>query len=203
MNTIIDARGLSCPLPVVNTKNKIAELSEGDTVQTIVDNEIAVQNLTKFASVRGYDVKDEQTGDSEYTVTMTITANVPADEESEPAMISCAPAKKNMVAVLSSRCMGNGDDKLGRSLMKAFTFALTKQDRLPDTVLLYNGGAYLSTMDDSVEDLKYLESQGAEVLTCGTCLDFYGLKEELKVGGVTNMYEIVEKMEQADLVIRP
>ena len=109
-----------------------------------------------------------------------------------------------MLVVLSGSEMGTGDTKLGSFLMKSFVFALTKQDQLPDTILCYNTGAYLTCEGaDTLEDLKLLESEGVTVLTCGTCLDFYGLKEKLAVGGVTNMYDIVERMESAAQIIKP
>ena len=88
--------------------------------------------------------------------------------------------------------------------MKAFIFALTSQDVLPDKVICYNRGAFLTTQDpDTVKDLKKLEDAGVTVMTCGTCLDYYGLKEALKVGIVSNMYDIVEAQVGASLVIRP
>lgn len=88
--------------------------------------------------------------------------------------------------------------------MKSFLFAVTQLEELPKTMLFYNGGATLTTEEsDSLEDLKNLEAQGVEIMTCGTCLDYYGLKEKLAVGTVTNMYSIVETMEQASKVIRP
>ena len=88
--------------------------------------------------------------------------------------------------------------------MKGFLFAVTQLDELPKTMLFYNGGATLTTEgSDSLEDLKSLEAQGVEIMTCGTCLDYYGLKEKLAVGTVTNMYSIVETMDQATKVIRP
>lgn len=100
--------------------------------------------------------------------------------------------------------MGEGSEELGRILIKGFLFALTQQEHLPSTVLFYNGGAKLTTEGSaSLEDLKTLEANGVEILTCGTCLDYYGLKDKLAVGGVTNMYVIVEKQMQADLVLRP
>ena len=109
-----------------------------------------------------------------------------------------------MLVVLSANVMGTGDAKLGTSLMKAFVFALTKQDQLPDTILCYNTGAYLTCQGaDTLEDLKLLESEGVTVLTCGTCLDFYGLKDQLAVGSVTNMYDIVMRMENAAQIMKP
>ena len=100
--------------------------------------------------------------------------------------------------------MGTGEAKLGTSLMKAFVFALTKQDQLPDTILCYNTGAYLTCEGaDTLEDMKLLAAEGVSIFTCGTCLDFYGLKEKLAVGSVTNMYDIVERMESAAQIIKP
>ena len=100
--------------------------------------------------------------------------------------------------------MGSGEEKLGKALMKAFIFALTKQDMLPETVLCYNSGAYLTCEgSDSLEDFKALEAEGVNIMTCGTCLDFYGIKDKLAVGSVTNMYDIVETMENAISIIRP
>ena len=111
---------------------------------------------------------------------------------------------KGTVVVISSPCMGTGSDELGAALMKSFIFALTQQDTLPKSILFYNGGAKLTTEGSaSLEDLKSLEAQGVEILTCGTCLNFFGLGDKLQVGGVTNMYDIVEKMSSAGRVVRP
>ena len=106
--------------------------------------------------------------------------------------------------VISSDQMGSGEEELGRALMKAFVFALTKQDVLPETVLLYNRGAFLSCDgSDSLEDLKTLEAQGVEILTCGTCLNYYKLTDRLAAGSVTNMYDIVGIMSGASAIIKP
>ena len=203
MEKIIDCRGQACPLPVVNAKKASEELNAGDVLTVLVDNEVAVQNLTRFASHKGFAPTSEKKGEKEFAVTMQIsgTAAVEAQEE-----ILCAPdaRRKGMLVVLSANTMGTGDPKLGTSLMKAFVFALTKQDQLPDTILCYNTGANLTCEGaDTLEDLKLLEGEGVTILTCGTCLDFYGLKEKLAVGGVTNMYDIVERMEKAAQIIKP
>jgi len=108
------------------------------------------------------------------------------------------------VVVLSANTMGSGDECLGKAMMKAFVFEMKRKDQLPETILCYNSGAYLSCEGaETLEDLKSLESEGVNILTCGTCLDFYGIKEKLAVGSVTNMYEIVEIMEQAGHILRP
>ncbi|MBQ3104553.1 MAG: sulfurtransferase-like selenium metabolism protein YedF [Lachnospiraceae bacterium] len=200
----IDARGLACPLPVVNTKNKIQEMQEGESVEVLVDNEIAVQNLTKFAKVRKHAVEAEKVAEKHYRVTITLgeAGGALSGEEEE---IVCEPAAgNNTVVVLSANVMGSGEEELGKALMKAFVFALTKQDTFPGTILLYNSGAYLSCEgSDSLEDLKFLEAQGTEIFTCGTCLNFYGMTEKLGVGNVTNMYDIVEALSKASHIIRP
>jgi len=204
MEKMIDCKGMACPLPVVNAKKASEQLHTGDVLTVLVDNEIAVQNLTRFAEHKGFGVSAEKNADREYAVIMTISGA--AAEETKEEEIACVMdfRRKGMLVVLSGNVMGTGDAKLGTSLMKAFVFALTKQDQLPDTILCYNTGAYLTCEGaDTLEDLKLLESEGVTILTCGTCLDFYGLKERLAVGGVTNMYDIVERMENAAQIIKP
>ena len=204
MEKIIDCKGMACPLPVVNAKKAAEELHTGDVLTVLVDNEIAVQNLTRLAEHKGFPVSAQKNNEKEYAVTMQIAGA--ASQEAVTEEITCAvdTRRKGMLVVLSANVMGTGDPKLGTSLMKAFVFALTKQDQLPDTILCYNTGAYLTCEGaDTLEDLKLLESEGVTILTCGTCLDFYGLKEKLAVGGVTNMYDIVERMESAAQIIKP
>ena len=206
---IVDARGLACPLPVVNAKKAVEEMKEDGILSVFVDNEIAVQNLQRFAQYKGFESTGEKKADKEYEVIIQVTQNAKETSAEEPEVEDCAECnpnsrKKGLVVVLSANVMGNGDEKLGKALMKAFVFALTKQDALPETIVCYNTGAYLSIEDaDTLEDLKSLESEGVNILTCGTCLDFYGIKEKLAVGSVTNMYEIVETMENARSIVRP
>jgi selenium metabolism protein YedF len=204
MKKIIDCMGMACPLPVVNAKKAAEELQTGDELVVKVDNEIAVQNLTRFATHKGFQVNAVKHSEQEYDVVMLMISNVV--DKNEEVSIECAMdvRKKGMLVVLSSNTMGEGDPKLGTNLMKAFVFALTKQDQLPETILCYNKGATLTCEGaDTLEDMKLLESEGVQILTCGTCLDFYGLKDQLAVGSVTNMYDIVERMEAAVQIIKP
>ena len=208
MNKTVDARGMACPLPVVNAKKAAEDMNMGDVLTVIADNEIAVQNLQRFAVHKGFDVSAEKKSEKEYIITMNIvsaqTETSAAEEETEEIVCHTDIIKKGMTVVLSADVMGSGDERLGKNLMKAFVFALTKQDNLPQTILCYNKGAFLSCEDaDTLADLKVLEAEGVNILTCGTCLDFYGIKDKLAVGTVTNMYEIVEKMEQSKTIIRP
>ena len=211
MLKVVNAMGDACPIPVVKTKNAIKELIGAGMVETLVDNEIAVQNLTKMAQQKNYGVRSEKLGENQYRVIMTIgesadKAGAEAVEEETTAEETCMPdgRKGNKIVVISSSYMGTGDDELGAVLMKGFIYALSQQDELPKTILFYNSGAKLACeMSPTLEDLMSLEANGVEILTCGTCLNHYGLTEKLKVGGVTNMYVITEKMMQADLIVKP
>ena len=204
----LDERGKQCPLPVIEAKKALESSAPGEKVEVVVDNEIAVQNLTKMADHKGFAVCSEKTGEREFLVTITTgegngeTAQAPAAAEE----VTCTPdgRRKGMVVVLSSNQMGQGDEALGKLLMKGFVFALTQQDQLPKTILFYNSGASLTCEGSPMlEDLKALEAEGVEILTCGTCLNYYGITEKLAVGGVTNMYVIAEKMLNAGNVVKP
>ena len=201
----VNAMGDACPIPVVKTKNAIKELgAAGGVVETLVDNEIAVQNLTKMANQKGFGVRSEKLGENEFKVTMTVGEGAEQIADSEPTACIVPSGAKNIVVAIGSGQMGEGSEKLGKTLLKGFIYALGQQDVLPKTILFYNGGAAVTCEDSpSLEDLKSLEAQGVEIMTCGTCLDFYGLTEKLKVGEVTNMYAIVEKLTGADLVVKP
>lgn len=199
----VNALGDACPIPVVKTKNAIKELAGAGSVETFVDNEIAVQNLTKMANQKGYEVKSEKLEEQKYRVVMKVGE---VEENSEEEREVCIPdgRKKKTVVVISSDKMGEGNDELGQVLIKGFIYALTQQEALPETMLFYNGGAKLTCEGSTaLEDLKSLEAQGVEIMTCGTCLNFYGLEEKLQVGSVTNMYVIAETMMQADLIVKP
>ena len=139
---------------------------------------------------------EEQTGQS-------ALAQAGQSAEEQARQICAMPARGPVVVAVGSAEMGNGDPRLGRILMKSFLYSLTQLDELPQTVLFFNGGVRMTTEgSESLEDLKALESQGVEILSCGTCLDFYGLKDKLLVGGITNMYVIAQTMAGAGNVVK-
>ena len=216
----VNAIGDTCPIPVIKTKNAIKQMNGEGVVEVMVDNEIAVQNLTKMAKQKQYACLSEKLSGEEYRVVITVTKGAQEDGGQTDALAAvtflapsetpdadaCIPdgRKKKKIVVIRSGKMGEGNDELGAVLMKGFIYALTELEELPETILLYNGGAPLSCEDsDSLEDLKTLEAQGVEIMTCGTCLNYYGLTDKLAVGTVTNMYAIAEKMSEADTIICP
>lgn len=202
MKRKFDARNMPCPLPVIESKKILTTLKEGESLEVLVDNHIAVQNLSKMAAQKNFPVTSVKIDDNNYLVKFSRGEMIVEEVNEE---VPCYPdQKEDIVVVISSDKMGEGDEKLGRILMKGFIYALTELDVLPSTVLLYNGGAKLSVEDsESLQDLKTLESLGVEILTCGTCLNFYGISEKLGVGTATNMYEIAEKQMKASKVVRP
>ncbi len=199
----VNALGDACPLPVVKTIDAIKSLNgAAGTVEVLVDNDTAVQNLKRLADSKGYAIAVEQQGEKRYRAVLTVGEQ--AEQPELPAECCPVPAEKKTVVVISSDRMGDGDEALGKTLLKGFLFALRQQDTLPKTILFYNRGAFVSTEGSaSVEDLKDMEARGVEILTCGTCLNYYGLTEKLAVGGVTNMYSIVEAMTGADRIVKP
>ena len=138
----VDALGDACPLPVVKAKKAISELQGTGQVEVLVDNEIAVQNLTKMAQQKGYQYSAEKLEERKYRVLFTLGEVESAPAEQAPV---CVPdARTDTVIAISAAVMGEGSEELGKTLLKAFVFALTQQDKLPKTILFYNGGAALT-----------------------------------------------------------
>ena len=200
---VVDAMGDQCPIPVVKTMKAVAAMTEPGTLEIHVDSEVPVQNLIRFAADRGLPVASEKVDEKHFVVKM-IVSNPGATAAKNENNVSCIPDQRgDLVIAVGSNCMGSGDDALGATLMKGYLYAVSQQEELPKAILFYNGGAKLTVEGAvSVEDLKNMEAQGVEILTCGTCLNFYGLSDKLAVGSVTNMYNIVEKLTQAAKVIR-
>lgn len=200
----VDARGEQCPIPVVKTKKVLDSIQGNAEITVLVDNETAVQNLTRMGQHAGAAVTSEKKSDKEFQVVLKVT-----DGQGKPAevqeKVTCIPdVKGDFVIAVDTATMGRGNEELGKVLMKGFIFAVTQMETLPKTMLFYNGGATLTTEgSDSLEDIKSLEAQGVTIKTCGTCLNYYGLTEKLQVGEVTNMYDIAETLSKAGKVVKP
>ena len=199
----VHALGEPCPAPVVKATRALQQMTEPGVVEVHVDNEAAVQNLGRMAAGRGLTVTNETLAEGHFVVRIEAGAAQAAEKPS-----GAPPAERNAaggtVVAITSEAMGTGDDALGKTLMKGFLYALTQLPVLPETLLFYNGGAKIPIEGSaSLEDLKALAAGGVEILTCGTCLSHYGLTERLAVGGVTNMYVIVEKLSNAAHILRP
>ena len=178
----IDALGLLCPRPVILAKKLIKE-EDPKEFTVLVDNEIATENLSKMADQLGYDTKVEKE-DKIYRVSF---------KKVEGKKVEQHYSKDEFIVVFSSDELGVGDEEFSKKLLEGFIYSLSEKDEVPTYVVLYNHGVRLSTVNENtVADLKKLESKGTTVLSCGLCLGNYNLKEELKVGQVTNMDNIVD-----------
>ena len=194
MEKQVDARGMNCPRPVIETKKVLDALAEG-SITTIVDNEVAKENVTKLAKSMAYNVDVQQVGGDYYI-------NIHKGEVGSSIAVDSGK-KKDMAIVFGSDTMGEGSDELGRVLMKGYMYTLTEYRPYPKALLFVNSGVKLTTEGSEVIDyLRQLESEGVEVLSCGTCLDYYQVKNKLLVGGVTNMYTIVDKMNSVKNTIK-
>jgi selenium metabolism protein YedF len=205
MRQTLNFIGKACPIPVVETKKALNGLKSEDVLEVLVDNSVAVQNLSKLATQKKLAITSEEKEENLYQVVLTVTDVAQVIEPlTDPTICTPDAGVGPTAIVLSSDEMGEGDEKLGHILMKGFVYALTELEMLPETILMYNNGVKLAVEgSESLADLKLMEAQGVEILSCGTCLNHYQLTEKLGVGSITNMYTIVEKLSQAGKVIKP
>lgn len=186
----IDLRGKQCPIPVIQTK-KALENNEKGTIVTIVDNDVAKENISKLAKSMNLKAEiKEAKGDfyieiyKEGDIQITEGLEYPSKEEK----------KENLVILITKDTLGEGDRELGEVLMKGYIYTLTEATKTPRRLLFLNSGVRLTVEGSLVIDhLRTLEEKGVEILSCGACLDYYKVKNQLMVGGIGNMYDIVEK----------
>ena len=195
MDIDIDARGLECPRPVVLTKETLENATGVFTV--LVDNETARDNVSRFARSSGCKV---EINGCEGGFLISVTPGLKTEIDTEISS-SCSPGT-GTVLFISTDEIGGGDRELGATLMKMFLYAYAEREEPPATVALVNAGVKLVTLNvETAAHIRRLEEQGAEVLICGTCLDYYGLTEKLQAGRVGNMYEIQSALVGADRLV--
>ena len=200
---IIDALGKPCPMPVVEAKRALSELKDGGIV-ILVDNMTAVENLEKMSKGKGlkFECTQEESNVYEVSIELVDGQNPFDDVESSDECLVCSPEASGSVVAIGRDTMGSGDEELGKILIKGFIYSLTELSTPPKAVIFFNSGAKLSVEgSNALNDIRTLEGKGSVILTCGTCLNFYGIQDKLAVGTVTNMYTIVETMCEAGKVI--
>ncbi len=205
----VDARGLPCPQPVVLVRKAILEPGT-ESVRVLIDNPISVENVRRMAQSQGWDAAIESRGEETHMLLTPAGAAQAAapegaatDEAPLPAGPPAAPPPR-VAVLISSDLFGTGEEELGRILMRAFVKTIKDLDPLPEKIIFVNSGVRLSTEgSDLIDDLVFLANTGVDVVSCGTCLDYYKLVDALKVGRVTNMYEIASSLAAADRVVRP
>ena len=182
----VDVRGSLCPKPVIETK-KVSDANPSAVIITVVDNEVSRDNVEKFGKSRGYGVDIRQDG-KDFYLTMTPNAN-PVAEICEPMSYG------NRIILMTKDYLGEGSEELGRNLMKTFWVCMVEADVKPSKIYFINSSVKMVTNDSvHLENIKKLADLGVEIAACGICLDFYGVKEELGVGSITNMYAITDSI---------
>ncbi len=206
MSFTVDAKGLSCPQPVVLTKKALDVNSD---VTVLVDNETARENVKRLATSAGCTIESIGESGGVYAIHILKGAGVSMDKaipvESLPCDVGGKPAAAGPnVFVIASDTMGKGDDELGTVLMKAFIHTIQDLDSGPEVLIFYNTGVKLAVSGSVVlDDLKALEAKGVKILVCGTCLNFFNLTKDVAVGIVSNMYDIAGAMSGAGHIVRP
>lgn len=195
---LVDAVGKACPIPVVMTKKEIDNGEE--FIITTVDNKVAVENLKKLAKSSGFSAEVKEEGG---IFQVALAKNC---EECEALLESIQKETTiptaDYVVFLGKNYIGEGSEELGQNLMRMFLYTLTESTELPTHILMMNSGVKLAATDEqAIEHLKNLKEKGIELLVCGACLNYYGLAESLKVGTVSNMFDIAGKMQAAGKVI--
>ncbi|WP_291560299.1 MULTISPECIES: sulfurtransferase-like selenium metabolism protein YedF [unclassified Clostridium] len=195
MSNIIDCKGLNCPLPVVNTK-KYFDTIENGAATTIVDNEIAKNNVVKFAENANLEVNVSEK-DSLYHITIVKGEGQLENFKNEKSFES----NEKFTIVVSGDKLGNGDEALGEALMKSYLFALSEADIIPNNLVFLNSGVKLVVEGSLVlESINKLKERGVSIYSCGLCLDFYKIKDKVQVGEITNMYAIIEMMNSSKTI---
>ncbi len=200
---IIDCKGMICPMPLIETRKAIRESSMGDDLQVVVDNETSFNNVSHFLNDNGYVLNYTKDGNA-YTISFKVSKIEPKKEEVRPIIENKVSKSQNHIIVLNSNKMGIGDDDLGKLLMKGYLNTIDQLEVLPLEIICYNSGVTLAEKGtDSAQTLKKIENQGVKITLCGTCVDFFGLKEKLEVGTISNMLYIAGKLSSGIQIVKP
>ena len=197
----IDAFGMTCPKPVILAMQALQRPEAAGAVRVLLDNAVAVENLKRLAASKAGSVSVDAVDGGwavEISGVAAEAAQNPAGDEAAlaEAGIACPvpePAPAATTVLVGSASFGQGSEELGGILIKGLVYAMSQAENPPSRMVFYNGGAPLTCEGSPMlDDIRELERRGCEILTCGTCLDFHGLRDELAVGGVTNLYAISE-----------
>lgn len=200
MAKIVDARGLTCPAPVLLVKDTVEKAGALD-LDVLVDNAASVENVTRFLGSKGYSVTDKQEGQAHRLSARSDQDIADFDKDAQDDGPEGEAGLKIVVLITSDR-LGSGDDTLGAKLMASYLKTIKEMGEELWQLIFVNGGVKLTTASSTVlEDLQEYEKSGVIVLACGTCLEHYGLTTEKKVGTTTNMLDIVTATQLADKVI--
>lgn len=201
----VDARGLSCPLPVLKTKKALEEITEGE-VTVVIERPDGCENVVRFAQSQGFTSAVEEK-EGLFHITIHKGTAAPGSSSPQPGVSAqqegAGPDTTRPVLFITAARIGTGAEELGAALMRAFINTLPEADPKPAKMLFLNDAVTMTTEGSEVLDtLRQLEDAGVRIFSCGTCLDFYHLKEKLRVGVITNMYDTVDTLLTSERVIK-
>jgi selenium metabolism protein YedF len=203
--TIIDTKGQQCPAPLIATKRALKESKTGESFKVLTDNKTSLENISRFLRDNKTEFHVEEK-DGIWSISIT---KLISDKPLTNAEDYCTPdvphfTQGDFIIAFTSDKMGEGDEELGRLLITNFIKAIKDLEILPKKMVFYNNGVKLGTIDSPVyEHLKEIESMGVGLLLCATCAKFYSLEEKIKIGSLSNMYEIAQEMASAGNIIKP
>lgn len=201
---ILDCRGLNCPEPVLRTK---AHLEQGakEPFAVLVDNEASRGNVLRFVASQGAEAEVTSTKDGVFTISCVPGQGAQSEKPFAEEDYRCdLPGATNLIYILPSDTMGKGSDELGWALLQTYVVTIAEVSPLPSHIFLYNGGVKLATTPGkALEALQKLEKQGVIIRSCGTCLEYFKLEDERKVGEITNMFDIMSTMAAAGKIVSP
>lgn len=196
MSKILDARGWSCPKPVIETRKNLQTENE---ITVIVDNKAAKENVSRLAMKMQCQVDVEEKADGIYLYINKESSAVEARKEPD-SYVQCNEGK--VILLITSDTVGKGSDELGGILMRVLMHTFLEIEPKPSVIILMNNGVKLAVSGSPViDDLKALSEKGVEILVCGTCLNYFGLTNDIKVGQISNAYTIAESLLEAGRVV--
>lgn len=194
MKTTLDLKGMQCPKPVLETQKAFKDQSITE-FEVIVDNAAARENLKRLADSKGYKYEVKESPNEIVINIKRESGETIVQEEEFVAVCDIASDVSNAVLLIKNEFLGDGNDELGKVLMKGFLYTITETKPYPEKVVLLNSAVKLSTVnEETIAHLKKLEEAGTKIYSCGTCLNYYDLADQLKVGVVGNMYDVVESL---------
>ncbi|MCB5250348.1 MAG: sulfurtransferase-like selenium metabolism protein YedF [Candidatus Cloacimonadales bacterium] len=198
---IIDTRGELCPKPIIKTKKEIPNIAVNESFKILTDNDTSLKNLLRFLKDNHFET-DTISNDDFYTIMCIKKDKELNNPDAESYCV--APINNDYIIVFKTDKMGVGNDDLGSILIKAFINSLPEQNKLPKAMIFYNSSVLLTKDSSNVyESLRLLQSKGVEIVICGTCIDFYDIKNEIDIGIVSNMFTITEYMIKYSHIIYP
>ena len=199
---VVNCKGLICPMPLIETKKAIKESRVGDKLVVEVDNETSFNNLSHFLNDNGlsFDYKQDA-----FVYMLTFEVKEMVSKPNEISSVSKPMINKgNYIVVIDSNSMGYGSEDLGKILIKGFINTLDQLENLPLEIICYNSGVTLAIKgSDTAQSLKKLDNQGVKITLCGTCVDFFGIKEDIEVGTISNMLYIAGKLAGNYQIVNP